>query len=289
MDKKTKQLIVAGVLFILALLGNKFYLQGEVDQLGPKNRLEVVIAAKGIPAGTRLSEKLIEKKSIPETYLPKSKILWANKADYIGQEVSVDVPVGDYVLGNYFITRGSVGPTLSAQLTGENARAVSLPVDDTNSLSNSVVTGDKIDLIFTFNVPVINQKLSTVLFQNVPVISTGTYSVVEQELGGQGERTKRYNSLTLGMNAQDAFRLNYARQVGQISLLLRNGQDNNPINVSPIKGVVDLLTGTDKAAVEQLISARETATQNEADKIRDQFKEMLKNNPRLGSTNSAAK
>ena len=289
MDKKKKQLIIAIVLFLAAFAANKWYLSQEVDRLGPKNKLEVVVASKAIPAGTRISEKMVEKRKIPETYLPKTKILWGERSQYIGQEVSVDVPSGDYVLENYFITRGSVGPTLSAQLNGDNARAVSLPVDDTNSLSNSIVTGDKIDLILTFTVPVINQKLSTILFQNVPVISTGTYSVVEQELGGGGERTKRYNALTLGMNAQDAFRLNYARQVGQISILLRNGQDHNVIDVSPIKGVVDLLTGNEKAAVEQLISAREKATEGEAEKIREQFKEMIKNNPRIAAGAGAGK
>ncbi len=277
MDKKRKHALMALGFGALALLGNKFYLDTERDNLLPKNHKSVVVVSRHVPAGTRISNKQLKRSKVPEKYLPKTRILWADRDQFVGQEVSVDVPSGDYLLQNHFIERVSVGHTLSAQLSGENVRAINLPVDETNSLARSIVSGDKIDIVLTFTVPRTSSKLSTILLQNVPVISTGSYSIVEQQLGAKGGRPQRYNSLTLALNAEDAFRLNYAREAGRVSILLRNSGDNNILDVQPIKGLHDLLSAQDRETVAKLVKNSGTGlSQAEQDKFRQQMAEVLK-------------
>lgn len=272
--------MIAVVIALVAVFANKAYISSELDKLRPKKTLTLVRAKNPIQAGDQLRAKDVDKvQDIPLAYAPKVAIAASELDSYLGQELTVDVPAGDYILENYFTVRRAVGNKLSDQVEGENFRAITLPVDQTNSLAGSIVTGDKVDLAFTFTVAGVPGKLSTVLLQNVPVIATGSYSVMEQEVGDRGGRAKRYNSLTLLLSAYDAHRLNFARQVGKIDILLRNAKDNANFGFTPISNVTDVLTGPDKELVERLIQSSSEGKLSEADKeaVKNQLREMFQN------------
>lgn len=251
MDKK-KQLLLALLLGIIAVFGNQTYLQSRISEFTPKKSVEIARARTRMKAGTRISNGMLERAKVPENFLPRTAIKWANRENFVGQELLVDVLKGDYVLESYFTSASVIGRTLSQQLDSENYRAINLPVDETNSLARSIVVGDRIDIILTFTMPVISQKVSVTLLQNVPVLSTGRYSQVEQELGLPGERGGRYNSLTLKLLPADAVRLNYARQVGSISILLRGPTDSEILSLPPVASVGDLLSPADREALANL-------------------------------------
>lgn len=276
MNKKQKQILVALGVGALALLGNKLYLDAEREALLPQNSLTVVTTKESIRAGTRLANSMIKEAKVPSKYLPKTAIRWSERDNYIGQEVSVDVPSSEYVLQTYFLERATVGQTLSAQISGDNMRAITIPVDELNSLSRSIVAGDKIDIIFTFSVPSISAKVSAILLQNVSVISTGSYSVAEQELGTRGGQSDRYSSLTLLLNADDAFRLNYARQLGAINVVLRNSSDSGQLDLVPVSGYIDLLSASDREKVEKAVVAHSKFTDPTQSEFKDQLKEIFK-------------
>ncbi len=272
---KGKQLIIALVIGGIALFGNKTYLESRVRELSPKKFTTVVRAKNRIRAGTRISNSMLQATRVPEKYLPKARVRWADKDQLIGQELGVDVLKGDYLLESYFTVGGTIGRTLSQQLAGDNSRAINLSVDETNSLSRSIVSGDRIDLIFSFNLPVVNQKVSLTLLQNVLVLSTGQYSQIEQELGAKGGRPKRYNSLTLKVSPQDAIRLNYARQVGKINIMLRNVQDGELLNLPPVGSVADLLTPGDKEELAKLVQRLQVQGGNDGDRLKKQLSTLL--------------
>jgi len=275
-SKKQKQLLFALVIGLLVTFATKMYLESRISEYRDAKRTSVVRAKKQLRAGTRLSRSMVEKASVPTRYVPKARVKWSQLNDILGQELNDDVIAGDYVLTSYFRTIGTVGAVLSEQLEGENYRAITLPVNDTNSLSRSIVTGDKIDIVLTFNAPPIREKISIILLQNVPVISTGSYSAAEQELGARGVRAKRYNSITLRLSARDAMRLNYARQEGQISILLRNSKDSNTLDLPPIAGVLDLLDTSEKDMVKKIEARRMEATRVEGERFKEQVKALMK-------------
>ncbi len=165
--------------------------------------------------------------------------------------IEVPVQAGDYILDTYFRIKRAAGNRLSDQVPSDKYRAITLPVDQMDSFAGSVVTGDRIDLFFTFSVPGTGQQMSVMLLQGVQVISTGSYSVTEQELGERGGRTKRLNSVTLLLSVFDAQRLNYARQVGKLDVVLRNATDQANVDMKPIGGIQDILAGPEKEMFER--------------------------------------
>ena len=268
----SKQLLIALGLGTLAMVLNQYYLSTQADLMDPGKKIPVVLAKKALKEGTMLTSAVMEKKLIPERYAPKGSV--ADPKDIDGQELGVKVDSGDYILWNDIAGRRLVGNRLSEQVEAKDGtRAITIPVDELNSLSRSLMNGDRIDIIYTFNAPGVSQRLSVVLLQNVPIIATGSYSVAEQERGEFGGG-KKYGSVTLKVSAQDAMRLNYARQNGQISVLLRNSQDSGVLDVKPITSVQDVLSPSEKIAL-QSISQSATASPDTMDKLRDQFKEII--------------
>jgi pilus assembly protein CpaB len=269
---KNKQLLLALVAGVAAVVGNNFYVNQEIEQYKPKEYIAVFRAKKPIKAGVPLTPELMEVVRIPKNFAPKSALREEERSSALGQPVNTSISQGDYLLNTYFSVQGAVGDRLSQQVDTANFRAVSLPVDETNSLARSIETGDRIDIIFTFSLPGIASKFSTLLLQNVPVIATGSYSAAEQELGGRG--TGRYNSLTLRLAPLDAMRLNYARQNGQISILLRKQDDNSAVELKPIMSLKDILPASEQEAIEKAVQqAANSSFGNE--KFKEQVRELL--------------
>jgi pilus assembly protein CpaB len=273
----SKQLLVALGLGAVALLLNQYYLstQAEVHDLGP--RVKVVVSKKDIRAGTMLTSSLMGVQTIPQKFAPKQSV--RDPKEIEGQEVGVDIVSGDYITWTDIAGRRLVGNRLSEQVEAKDgARAYTIPVDELNSLSRSLTTGDRIDIVYIFNLPNVAQRISVVLLQNVPIIATGSYSVAEQERGEAGAG-KRYGTVTLKLSAQDAMRLNYARQNGQINVLLRNPQDSAPLEVKPITSVQDVLNASERSAVENLSRSVQPDVDS-MDRLRDQFRDLLEKQQR---------
>jgi len=268
----SKQLLIAIGLGALAMLCNYEYLQTQAEQFDPGRRVQAVIATKDLSEGTALTASLMKKTTVPERYAPKGRV--SDPKEIEGQELGAKVISGDYILFNDISGRRLVGRRLSEQVDPKDGtRAITIPVDELNSLSRSLTNGDRIDILYTFNIPGISQKVSVLLMQNVQIINTGSYSVAEQERGDSGAG-KKYGAVTLKLSAQDALRLNYARQNGQISVLLRNSQDNGTLDIKPITSIEDALSATEKATV-QAMDQRVQATPDSMDKLREQFKGIL--------------
>ena len=268
----SKQLLIAIGLGLLATLCNYEYLQTQRENLDPGRRVPVLVATKELSEGTSLTASMMKRTTVPEIYAPKGKI--GDPKEIEGQELSGRVQSGDYILWNDISGRRLVGKRLSEQVDPKDGtRAITIPVDELNSLSRSLTNGDRIDIIYTFNIPGISQRLSVLLMQNVQIINTGSYSVAEQERGESGAG-KKYGAITLKLSAHDALRLNYARQNGQISVMLRNSQDNGSLDIKPITSIEDVLSATEKESLMSM-SQKVQATPDSMDKLREQFKGIM--------------
>ena len=277
MDNKKKILLSIGFA-IIAVVVTKMYINSRVDEYKIKKLVKVVVARARIPAGTPIGKKSVKAKSIPAQYKPKAAVLWKDLDIFLGQETNSDIPSGDYVLENTFGARQTVANRLSGLVKGDgNMRAVNLPVDQTNSLANSVLVGDRIDIIYSFTIPGVPQKVTSFLLQNVPIISTGSYSVAEQEVGARGGKSRRYNSFTLLLGAKDAANLVYARESGKINILLRNEADQEFVDVPPIASVADILPPGEKAKVETLIKQQTQTHGVDKEEMRKQLRELFEN------------
>lgn len=271
MEKSRKQLFFAISVFVVAVLGGKMFIDMQIRQSRPGGVQQVVIASSSLTPGTAITKKALKRKEVPKNYMPVGAIKWSEIDTLIGQEVSVNVPSGEYILESYFTAQRTVSESLSGQIDNKLYRAITLPVDQTNSLARSIKTGDRIDILFSFSVPQSGEKMSVVLFQAVPVIATGSYAASEQELGTYDDKVKQYGTLTLKLTAQDAFRLSYARQAGKIGIMLRNAGDSDVVEIAPIFGIIDVLEPKDRERVTQLIK---DTTVNQ-DVLQQQLKEIF--------------
>ena len=268
----SKQLLIAIGLGALAMMLNQYYLTTQAELFDPGRKVQVVLAKKELAEGTMLTSAVMERKSIPERYAPKGSIRDPKEVE--GQELGARVQAGDYIVENDISGRKLVGRRLSDQVDPKDGtRAITIPVDEMNSLSRSLTNGDRIDILLTFNAPGVSQKISVLLMQNVQIINTGSYSVAEQERGESGAG-KKYGSVTLKLSAQDALRLNYARQNGQISILLRNSTDNGALDIKPITSIEDVLSASEKESVVSM-SQKVQVSPDSMDKLREQFKGII--------------
>lgn len=293
MNTKSKQLLIAIVVFLGTLFFSNAYIEGVRNESVPKEQYEVAIAVRNITAGERLTVDKVSWETVPSNFAPHSSI--KNKNDlqnFIGQETIVDIPGGDYILQSYFPDKAAISNKLSGLITEKNMRAINIPVDESNSMARSILPNDRIDIIFTYQIPGLSQKMSTVLLQNVQVLSTGSYSAAERERGTGDDGARRYNSITMLLSSQDSIRLAYARQVGQIGVMLRGAGDIEGQNLASISGVEDILSPEDKDRMNAYVAKRAAQTTNAAlgdEKVREQLKQIFEQRRQQGGAGAAQK
>lgn len=279
MEKRT-QFIVAAVLGVVAFGLNRMYLTGAIDDATQKLKTKVSLAktATGISAGTKLQPQHLVSVDVPAGYAPVSAVKYADRNVFFGQEVGVDVAKGDYLMENYFPSGGKtfVGNKLSDQIDNDQFRALTLPVDETNSLARSIVSGDHIDIQYTVAVPGTPERASFLFLQDVPILATGSFSAADSDgRGGQ----KRYGTVTVLLPIQDAMRLSFARQSGSINVLLRGakrGEQSTVVDVPPISGIKDILNESQRQTVEKLATSAITVRPPDmSDRVKGQLRELL--------------
>ena len=126
------------------------------------------------------------------------------------------VKAGEMIL--WGLVESKKPPTFSARVEAGH-RAITVPVDEINSISGMLEPGDLIDLMVTLEK---NGKKRTIpLLQSVQIMATGQRSVDDPK---SGER-RLYSTVTLDTDLVQAQNLIMAREVGHLTALLRNPQD----------------------------------------------------------------
>jgi len=95
-------------------------------------------------------------------------------------------------------------------------RAITIPVDEIQSVSGFVEPNSYVDVISVLNNPVTSQ----ILLQNVRVLAVG--KTLEDT---ETETQEPYTMVTLELNPNDAMKLTLATQNGFITLMLRSADD----------------------------------------------------------------
>lgn len=277
MNNKYKQLIFALLLGVIAIMATKWYINRRIEAAQPGEMVKVLLARSDLNQGALIHAENFTISEVPRRYIPKAALTKEDLDRFSaeGQRLEVSVAKDDYLLESYFSITEIQGDKLSKQInTKGDERAITIPVDQNNSLARSIVTGDKIDIIFIFNIPLTNQKMASFLLQNVPVISTGSYSAADDVIAA--EEQSRYSTITLKLSARDALRLSYAQQAGSIQILLRNSEDSSLVEVTPLSGLMDLLSVADRQRVDQI--AKEV--QPSADMLKGQLDRLFEEQKR---------
>ncbi len=236
---KKKLLIAAFIVGAFAALLVYLYHQQQEKKVETfmADQVEVIKAARDIPAGTPLTEDKVTSEKVPRRFLPPNPIQKSEFDIYAGTPVASHIEEGAMILTSDFAV-SEVSSNLSSKIPpGE--RAMSIPVDNISGISGLLRPGDRVDILGTFPVGSKDQVIqeagggqsvgyvTMTLLQNVTLLAVGQeisgVNVGRQQ--GSGRARGGYSTVTASVTIDEAELLTIAQTRGELMLLLRHNED----------------------------------------------------------------
>lgn len=216
-------------------------------QTAPKPvRTEVYVAARDLPIGTVLTANDYTSLSLNQQLLPPGAIPYGGKdaPNLDGMITRTSIQKDQPLLTSQL--RNPNDPTYIAGQLGEGMRAITIPVNMTSSIAGFVTPGDKVDVLFTFELIKSavqggdvtgtkaggndrNLNFTEILLPNVKILAVDTRVTAEAPAPKDGNNAPppMPTSVTLEVNQRDAQKLKLAQKMGDLSLLIRSVKDRD--------------------------------------------------------------
>ena len=203
----------------------------------------VVVAAKAVPVGTRLTRDHLKLVAWPSrTPVPGA---FADPAALVDR--GAIVPIGEHEP----ITASKVaGPESGAGLPPiipEGMRAISVRVNEVVGVAGFVLPGTRVDVLVAVDDDGVQsgkkEAMARTVVSNVQVLTAGTRYDQEESKDGKAQKS---TVVTLAVQPADGERIALASTEGTISLVLRNPVDVTPTETTGIK-LAALMRGTTPA------------------------------------------
>jgi pilus assembly protein CpaB len=234
----------------VAALATRSFLTHQVQAIEARangRKVAVVVAKGDLPKGAHISTATVAVREIPAEYAHSSAVAPDSFDRIDGQALAYPVKSGEMIL--WGLLEAQKPPTFSARVE-DGRRALTLQVDEINSISGMLEPGDMIDLIVTVDQG--GRKRIAPLLQGVRVMATGQRVVDDP---ASGER-RQYSTLTLDTTPEQARDLILAREAGKLTALLRNPQDERGAGLA--SSLADLMPAAPAAPAAALPRARKT-------------------------------
>lgn len=219
---KGKTLIVLGLALVIGLLAAwaaRAYLGQRVAEIEARAQVKtvgVVVAKSEIAPGQPLSADNLAVRDIPAEWLQSAAVTPEQFDRVNGQTLAFNLRPGEMLMWPMLEQRRA--PTFSARV-GNGRRAITLPVDEINSISGMLEPEDRIDLLITIDRA--GKKFTAPLMHQVRVLATGQRA---EQGTAEGEQ-RMYSTVTLDIAPDEAENLILAREVGKLTALLRHPDD----------------------------------------------------------------
>jgi pilus assembly protein CpaB len=220
MDRHRTILILAAAWISAGLLSWFVYATAVAPRTEPQK--PVVVAARDMALGTRLTAMDVRLASLPERGVPKGAVTAVKEAT--GRVLLAAVSANEPILGNR-LSEPNASEGIASTID-KGLRAVSVPITDSTGVAGLVQPKSRVDVIFTRPGRMDEASTSTIL-QNVQVLSTGRMapSGLSPQAAAAEARAPRAPVVTLLLTPDQAEVLELAKNEGKISLSLRNPQD----------------------------------------------------------------
>ncbi len=214
---------VALAIGLLTALGARTFLSRQVEAIEARAKhdtADIVVAKTEIAAGTKLGRENLAVRKVPVDFAQSGAVRPEDFARIDGKAIAYDVKSGEMIMWSQMESQRA--PTFSARLA-PGQRAITVVVDEINSISGMLEPGDLIDLMFSVDQN--GQKLVLPLLQSVQIMATGQRVVDDLK---SGEKTQ-FATVTLNTTPEQAKDIIIARETGKLTALLRNPNDKEPI------------------------------------------------------------
>jgi pilus assembly protein CpaB len=218
--RKTGVVLLAALLIgLLAAWGARSYLGQRVAEIEARSQVKtvgVVVAKTEIAVGQALSSANLAVRDVPEEYQQSGAVSPSQFDRIDGEKVAYNLRPGEMLM--WAMLESKKAPTFSSRVA-PGRRAITVPVDDINSISGMLEPGDLVDLFITIDRA--GKKMTAPLMSQVKVLATGQRAADEDAKGDQ----RFYTTATFDVGQAEAENLILAREVGKLTALLRHPDD----------------------------------------------------------------
>jgi pilus assembly protein CpaB len=193
----------------------------------PVDISKVVVAAQDIDLGTPLTPQMLKVADWTKGSVPAGATQDVKKLDT--RVVKTSMLRGEPILESKLAPLGSTGG-LSAVIAKGN-RAMTVRVNDVVGVAGFALPGNYVDIVVntedeTVKADNVNRSISKIVLARILVLA------VAQEQMRDDTKPKVVNAVTLEVSPEQAEKLDLARSVGSLSLVLRNQMDTNLVTTS---------------------------------------------------------
>ncbi len=235
---------VSMVFGLLSVWAIDRHLEAKTEEIASKARVSKVVrivAARDLTRGALLTLDDLATHSFPKDWIT-SDAIGADEAEIlIGKQLNVELKAGQ-LLHQANVSEKSIAALASRLDAGQ--RAITIPVDQINSLSGLLSPSDVIDLYVSFEHQ--GKRVTSPLLTGVEVLATGSdLSACEP---GSGSRQSAYATVTLVMSPDEAVKLVAARQSGTLTAVLSQATERDLVSriAEPQAGHLAGLLGLEK-------------------------------------------
>ena len=204
------------------------YLQEIKTRYSPDDLVPVVTAKTTITKDSCINADQLKVENLPSKFVHPAAL--HDIKEVVGKTATVQVVAGEEILGQKLLSASEKAKSLSYAIP-ESKRAVSVPVNNISGVSGFIKVGDRVDVIATLDIPVVNsQSISfcVLTLQDIQVLALGE----NPEFVDKKNQTAK-NTITLAVSMQEAQPLILASERGNIRLLLRSPLDKSRVNLPP--------------------------------------------------------
>ena len=221
--RNSRAFLIIGVALLLALgavvLAAKW--MGEQGAAGT----HVVVAANDVGQGSRLLPANLQLAEWPSGALPPGAITDIKLLE--GRVARSDIGRGEPVLESKLAPAGTLGGLSAVVRAGK--RAMTVRVNDVIGVAGFALPGNYVDILVNLQAPSrdfgqADNSISKIVLERILVLAVAQDSVVDDT------KARVVNAVTLELAPEQVEKLDLARSIGSLSLVLRNQVDPQPAN-----------------------------------------------------------
>ncbi|MEY2619407.1 MAG: Flp pilus assembly protein CpaB [Pseudomonadota bacterium] len=212
-----------GALLLALVLGMAAaaYAARWLQQQSASNTVQVIVAQRDLPMGTRLQPDMLQTMAWPKAAAIQDPLTTLDQA--VGRVIHMPVQRGEPLLQSKLAAVGEKGGLSSVLAPGQ--RAVTVKVNEIMGVAGFALPGNFVDVMV--NMPDNqNQPVSKIVIERIRVLA------VAQDVSSNESKPRVVNAVTLQVSPQQAEQIDLARSVGTLSLVLRSQGDDIPVQTS---------------------------------------------------------
>lgn len=214
------------VLSVVIGLGATIVAAGWIAQQGQVASSKIVVAAGDIQLGSRLNSQMLKTVDWPSGSIPPGAMTKAEPLE--DRVVKTSVLRGEPILEAKLAPLGTKGG-LSAVIP-EGKRAMTVRVNDVIGVAGFALPGNYVDIVVNTQLEGnrSDKQISKIVLEQILVLA------VAQESSRDETKPRVVNAVTLELTPEQAEKLDLARSVGTLSLVLRNQIDKEGVETKGI-------------------------------------------------------